>query len=212
VMAIFMSRIKSPMYLSDRSIDLSFWKKPANSKELISFKVFRHILISAIFLASVITSGCHYKAHQTAPNSFSEKGDIHIKISGLRNDRGQVIASLFANDKGFPTEVDLSLLTIHKDIQEGKAEVLFRDIPYGYYAVCILHDENLDGEMKTTLLGTPLEGFSFSGQPDYFLGRPRFKDSRFILISSERELELSMRYETGRMDRQKASRSKKLAI
>ena len=172
--------------------------------------VFRRFLTTAILLAGVITSGCHYKLQPSTHGSISGKGDIYVKINGLHNDQGQVVVSLYASDKGFPTEVALSLLTINTGIHAGEANVLFHDIPYGYYAVCILHDENQDGEMEATLLGTPLEGFSFSGRPNYFLGRPQFEDSKFIMMAPKRELELRVRYETGRKGRQKATRAKQL--
>lgn len=166
------------------------------------------LLISLVLLVMSMP-GCHRATPYPALVSPSGKGDIHITISGLRNDDGQLIVSLFASESGFPEDVNLSLVTSNVRITKHHAEVVFRDTPYGNYAVSVLHDENLDEKMGTSLFGTPQEGFSFSGYPSYRFGRPHFDETSFLLTSTERKLELFMRYETGRNKHQKSARLKK---
>lgn len=119
-----------------------------------------------------------------------------------------MLVSIFANDRGFPVDVNSSLLTSYAGIRKGQAEAFFHALPYGKYAVSVLHDEDLDGKMATNFFGAPQEGFCFSGHPSYRFGRPHFDDTSFLLISTDRELELVMRYETGRDERQKSARHK----
>lgn len=162
-------------------------------------------LISWVLLALFMT-GCHGTASHSSLALHDGKGALQIVISGLRNDEGQVVVSLFSSADGFPESVNLSLATNNVAISDQQAETVFHDIPYGYYAVSVLHDENLDGNMATSLFGVPQEGFGFSGSPGYRFGRPEFKDTSFLHATPERELELVMRYETGRHERQESAR------
>ena len=95
-----------------------------------------------------------YDACQTAvpPLSFpSGAGEVLVKLSGLRNDQGAVVVSLFASTHGFPDSVPDSLATVTVPIRAGLAEARFTSVPYGEYALSVLHDEDGDGRMATGL-------------------------------------------------------------
>ena len=154
-------------------------------------------------------AGCHSTAPPSPLASHGGEGVLHVVISGFRNDEGQVIVSLFSSANGFPENVSLSLATNNVKISDRQAETVFHGIPFGNYAVSVLQDENLDGKMQTSLLGMPREGFGFSGSPGYRLGKPAFNDTSFFLATPERELELVMRYETGRYEHQESARLRK---
>jgi uncharacterized protein (DUF2141 family) len=132
-------------------------------------------------------------------------GELLVKLSGFRNDQGVVMVSLFAGPRGFPDKPAASLQTLSVSIQHGQAEALFSGIPYGEYALSVLHDEDNDGKMATGALGTPREGFGFSGHPDYRFGHPVFAQTRFFLISPYREVEVMVRYETGRREHRESA-------
>ena len=132
---------------------------------------------------------------------------LTIRLDGFRNDRGAAIVSLFQGEKGFPDDVAASRATVTVPIREGVATAFFRDLPYGDYAVSVLHDENGDGTMATGLFGAPREGFGFSGFPDYRFGPPAFAEVRFLLVEPEREMTIGIRYETGRRQHQQEGRA-----
>jgi uncharacterized protein (DUF2141 family) len=155
-------------------------------------------------LTAVLVAGC-----QVAPPPAlfpAGEGELLVRLFGLRSDQGVAIVSLFAGAKGFPDDVAASLATVSVPILAGAAEVRFPALPYGEYAVSVLHDEDGDGEMATGMFGAPREGFGFSGRPDYRFGHPDFAATSFPLISPKCEVEIAIRYATGRRQHQEEGR------
>jgi uncharacterized protein (DUF2141 family) len=106
-------------------------------------------------------------------------GTIEARIVRLRNDRGQVICTLFTPADGFP-EKSHKGMTIAVPIQGGGAICRFKDVQYGSYAIVAFHDENHDGEFNQNWLGMPKEGFGFSNNPGT-LRKPVFDDAKFTV-------------------------------
>jgi len=133
---------------------------------------------------------------------FADKvGSLTVDLQGFRNDQGVVILSLYAGEKGFPDEMGKAWRNLTVKVVSGRARAVFVDVPYGQYALSILHDEDDDGRMKSSWLGTPLEGFGFSGRADLKFGPPVFADTAFLFVSPSREMSVSIRYETARSKR-----------
>jgi uncharacterized protein (DUF2141 family) len=62
----------------------------------------------------------------------------------------------------------------------GKATVRFENIPYGAYALAVLHDVDGDGKMKHNPIGAPLEPVGFSsGATVGMFGPPDFAKAKF---------------------------------
>ncbi|MCM2266117.1 MAG: DUF2141 domain-containing protein [Desulfuromonadales bacterium] len=156
-------------------------------------------------LLMLLAVACRGPAPTTAFPSGT--GTLHVALEGFHNDRGTAIVSLFAGPKGFPDEVAASVSTVNVAIQEGKATVTFAGLPYGDYALSVLHDEDGDGQMATGLFGAPREGFGFSGYPDYRFGHPAYAEVSFLLVEPQREMTIVMRYETGRRQHQDEGRA-----
>lgn len=143
-----------------------------------------------------------------APDLFGlGTATLTIHLDGFRNDQGEAIVSLFRGERGFPDDVAASAVTVHVVIRERRATAVFTGVPFGDYAVSVLHDEDGDGQMATGLLGTPREGFGFSGYPDYRFGHPVYAQVHFLLVEPQREMTIGMRYETGRRQHQEDGRA-----
>jgi len=59
--------------------------------------------------------------------------------------------------------------------------VIFKNLPEKTYAVCVFHDEDSDGKLKTNWLGMPREGVGSSNNAKGRLGPPRFSAAAFPL-------------------------------
>lgn len=128
-------------------------------------------------------------------------GDLRVVYQGFRSDQGTAVTYLFTGPRGFPDTLDDVLENRVLPIRNGEAETVFRHIPYGRYAVGVLHDTDGDEVMKKDWLGRPEEGFALSGEPDYRFGRPSFAAASFLLVTPRREITLRLRYQTGGQER-----------
>jgi len=169
----------------------------------------RPTAFGAGLLAVLLLVSCAPAELSLVPKLSTQKGNLHITVTGLRNDNGQVMVSLFAGSSGFPDDVARSQITVTPPVHNGRVEVTLPDIPYGVYAISVLHDENSDGKMATSLLGIPREGFGFSGNPQYRSGQPDFDEARFYLFAPLKDVPLTMRYETGKKERQQLNKTQK---
>lgn len=161
-----------------------------------------HLLLvcSGLFLLA----GC---AGKTEPVFPQETGTLSVEIKGFRSDKGEALVFLFSRKDGFPEDADKAWQTLHVNIKEGRARADFFALPYGTYALSVLHDEDMDGRMETSWLGLPREGFGFSGRPEYNFGPPGFEDTTFLLVSKAKQVVIWVRYETDRQHKQNKRRA-----
>jgi uncharacterized protein (DUF2141 family) len=123
-----------------------------------------------------------------------EKGTLRLKITQLRSDRGKVNLSLYRSKDGYPTDTKKAFKKIKAEIREGTCEITFADLPWGEYAVSLMHDENGNGKMDTGFLGIPKEGYGASNDAKAVLGPPKYTDARFLLDKPEVSLEIKAKY------------------
>lgn len=113
--------------------------------------------------------------------SFIENTEQGIKVSvyNIRNNKGNILVSLFKDGNGFPDDPEKVVKRIKLSIADNRAEVVFTNLPAGTYAVAILHDENNDLKLNKNLLGIPKEGFGFSNNVMGTFGPPSFTKAGF---------------------------------
>lgn len=121
------------------------------------------------------------------------KGDITVKINNCHNDKGEVLVTLYKSEDGFPEEPEKAYKKITSKIKDGKSDIVFSDIPYGEYAISILHDENGNGKMDKNMIGIPKEGNGASNNPESF-GPPKYKDAKFMLNSQASTIDIKLKY------------------
>ncbi len=121
------------------------------------------------------------------------KGTIEVAVSGIRPSEGAVLAGLFSTENGFPEDARKSIASVSLMISSDKETLYFRDIPYGTYAVAIIHDRNNNGKLDKNFLGMPREGYAVSNNVKG-IGPPGFKESSFQLDRTEKIIELSVIY------------------
>ncbi len=114
-------------------------------------------------------------------------------VSGLRSSKGQVLACLTAQAKGFPD--------CRKDPAARQAivpagatvRITFGPVPAGRYAISLIHDENANRKMDMALL-VPKEGFGFSRDAPVRMGPPSFEKAAFDVSGTAVEQKARMRY------------------
>jgi len=120
---------------------------------------------------------------------------IHVKILNIKNSSGTVACALFEAPEGFPTDflrmaTNVMIIKIRKD----QARCDFEDIPPGTYAMAVIHDENMNGELDTNWLGIPTEGYGFSNDAHGLVGAPPFSAASFRYNGENIELTMTLHY------------------
>src|SRR5262245_14060955 len=106
-------------------------------------------------------------------------GTIVVSIEGFRNAAGHARVALFNHEAGFPDSESAAYRKAVVDIDGGRAELPFADVPPGEYAVAMYHDENDDGKLNKGLFGIPKEGYGVSNNLIHVTRAPRFTEARF---------------------------------
>ena len=119
---------------------------------------------------------------------------IRVEITGLRNNNGYVLVSVFKEGSGFPDQAEKAVRKAKLGINNRKAAIVFNDIQPGQYAISILHDENGDQKMNTNSLGIPKEGYGFSNNVTGAFGPPSFRRASFKYNGDLSSLTIRTRY------------------
>lgn len=119
---------------------------------------------------------------------------LNIEIDGLKDRKGQICLSLFANGRGFPSRGDSALKNQCVKITAAPLLVTFRNLQPGSYAVAVLHDANNDRQANRNGLGIPIEGFGFSKNPAILTGPPKFSESVFLVAGPSTKVQIQLKY------------------
>ncbi len=119
--------------------------------------------------------------------------EVSVIVTGLRNAKGQVLACLTAQPKGFPD--------CRKDPAAKQAivpaaatvRIDFGPVPAGRYAISLIHDENANRKMDMALI-MPKEGYGFSRDAAVTMGPPKFDKAAFEVAGAAVEQKARMRY------------------
>lgn len=104
----------------------------------------------------------------------AQPNEIRIVVSGVRNQKGSVICSLWASagSEDFTT-VGTEFRKISVPIESGNGVCEFKGLAAGAYAATVFHDENGNGKFDRRF-GYPLEGYGFTNNVYPTLRAPSF--------------------------------------
>ncbi len=120
---------------------------------------------------------------------------IHVKIPNIKNSTGSIACGIFESAEGFPKKfLGSAKAVIIRKIQKTQAQCNFSDIPPGTYAIAVIHDENMNGELDTNWFGIPTEGYGFSNTTIEEFGAPAFSAARFRYDGEDLTLTIKLEY------------------
>lgn len=130
------------------------------------------------------------------PTNGQQTGDLRVEIENLRNSDGIISLLLFENDDGYPENHEKALMSLSISANDDSSRAVFSSVPYGDYAIAVLHDENSNQKMDKSILGTPKEGFGVSNnvKPKMF-GPPPFEDCRIKLNKKDMQVKITLQYD-----------------
>ena len=129
---------------------------------------------SIVFILSVLLSQIQ------AALAGEVSGDLTLQVDGFANDSGQVIAHLFREGDDV-MKIDKAYLQARATISGNCAQLVFRNLKYGKYAITAFHDKNGNGTLDHNLLRYPAEplGFSNNFHMGILTGLPSFEKLQF---------------------------------
>jgi uncharacterized protein (DUF2141 family) len=130
---------------------------------------------------------------QTPPPAPAENA-IHVQISELRNDKGQMLCALFSSAEAFPKKPEKAVARLTSKIGERQATCDFAGVAAETYAVSVVHDENTNGKMDTNFLGMPREGVGASNDAKGHMGPPKFSAASFEYHGGRLDLKIHVNY------------------
>ncbi|MBW4505267.1 MAG: DUF2141 domain-containing protein [Scytonematopsis contorta HA4267-MV1] len=122
---------------------------------------------------------------------------LTVEVNGLRNRKGQVCISIFADADAFPKDAVNAVQSQCVEITDIPLQVTFENLQPGNYAITVMHDENRDGQLNRNFLGIPTEGFGFSRNPTIYFGAPKFDDTVFTVTETNTTTQINLNYLLG---------------
>ena len=117
-----------------------------------------------------------------------------MEVTGLHNDKGEVLCALFSSAIGFPKKADKAVAHARSGISHRHAFCEFPGIVSGTYAISVFHDENSNGKMDTNFIGIPREGIGASNDVRGHFGPPKFDAAAFHFSGGQLNLKIKINY------------------
>ena len=112
-----------------------------------------------------------------------QAADLVVEIDHINSDNGVVLAQVFSGKDNYKkgVAVDSQMLTA----KTGSAQMTFKDLPAGEYAVRMFHDENNNQKMETNMFGMPTEGYGYSNEAVGNMGPAKYKKMAFTIAEED---------------------------
>lgn len=136
--------------------------------------------MKTLFLISLIVIiSASMNAQSTAQSDHSKTGTLLVLVKGLKNTKGSLRVALFNSADQFMGDVVYEGTVVK--ISTDEMLVKFENLPFGSYAIAVIHDVDDDGQLDKNVLGIPTEGYGFSNHAIGKYGPPKWMDASFFM-------------------------------
>lgn len=119
---------------------------------------------------------------------------IHVDITGLRNNRGQVYCQLFESAKEFPSNTDGNAASTASTITNRRASCDFENQDSGSFAILVFHDEDSTHVLELNPNGSAREGVGLSNNPSLTSALPGYDAAKFDYRNGTLNLTINVNY------------------
>lgn len=124
---------------------------------------------------------------------FAQNANLRVQINQANSDNGKILVLVFNSPEGYPETIDKAFKRLVLTPKNRQAEFLLENIPSGKYAITVLHDEDENGKMNTSMMGFPQEKYGFSNNPKIYLGPPSFEKAAISLGKETKTIQINLR-------------------
>ena len=140
---------------------------------------------SLVVLLLLISAGA-------SPAASESTGNLIVNISGFPSSDGFAMVALHDSEESYKGGGSAAFARSQSRVGDNKVQVVFTNLPHGWYGVSIFHDENANGELDMNAMGIPKEAYGFSNNAKGFFGKPAYKDVMFQLNSAEKRVDIKL--------------------
>lgn len=128
------------------------------------------------------------------PAQAQATSTLTVLITGARSAKGKMIVWLFKDAQGFPGDTSkiFRQQSVGVDPNTKTAQVTFKDLPQGTFAVSVLHDENNNGKMDKNFFGMPKESYGASNNPGKKMRAANFDEAKFSVNTPEQTIKIAL--------------------
>jgi len=121
--------------------------------------------------------------------------ELIVNVSNIQNTDGRIGCTLFSKEDGFPSDAEKADKRVWAQHKSDKATCKFRNVKPGEYAVAVMHDEDKNGELNTSMVGRPQEGWGVSkNAPPRRFGPPKYEDAKLKYAGGQVTIDIKLRY------------------
>lgn len=145
-----------------------------------------------IALALILFALCAFFPKQTDTTKDTNTGKLTVRVTGLRNDKGNVIVCLY---KAGPFTNRGNIADVRElSITGDTVTAVFAGIPFREYAVFAMHDENKNRNPDVSADNIPIEGMGISNTVIVEAELLDFEKAKFDFNGKSRELTIPLEY------------------
>ncbi len=133
-------------------------------------------------------------AKSEIPNPIVNDNTLEITVTGIDNNNGLILLSLFNSAEGFPGDREKAVKSLKQKVNADKVSFIIKELPPGIYAVSLIHDENNNEKLDTNFVGIPKEGYGASNNVKKMFRGPRFEEASFEVDKNLNKIEVELIY------------------
>ncbi|MTI88685.1 MAG: DUF2141 domain-containing protein [Balneolaceae bacterium] len=141
------------------------------------------LLVTGTISLIIFTCSSAFGQETSYPEKGNQFSSFILKIHGIDKIKGEVRIAVFNSKETYADKKD-SFRSAVVSVESDTVSWEFAEFPFGEYAIAVYHDENMNGEMDTNLLGIPKEDYGFSNNARGRFGPASWEDARFIVSQS----------------------------
>ncbi|SDG83999.1 Uncharacterized conserved protein, DUF2141 family [Psychroflexus sediminis] len=125
-----------------------------------------------LLLANLLVISMHY-------TGLAQDISLNVIVEDIEENTGTIYLSLHDNAESFPSNNEKALRTAQIEKFDSTAEITFKNLKEGEYAISVFQDLNGNAKLDTNFIGIPKEPVGASKQT--WFGRPKFSKCKFSL-------------------------------
>jgi len=122
----------------------------------------------------------------------TNEGEFILYVEGIKEIRGNIGILVFDKNTGFPEKAENAVFELEVKVTAKEMKLNLGKLPFGEYAIALVHDINANKTLDKNMLGIPKEPFGFSNNRSIFWGLPDFEDAAVSFHSELKETTIKL--------------------